>query len=255
VAIGNQALTQKAIDTVRIDFSVFVWSVSVMPRSMILVAASDAALSASIALDLEQSGYEVLLVQRADEVLRKTTEIRPDLLIIEEQFAQGLGLEICKQLRLEGMTFPLLVIMNTDTVEDRVACLLAGADDYFVKPYRSDTFIKQIRLYLQPANTSQGETLKFDTLVLDLSTRAALRGGQVISLTMKEYDLLKYLMEHPREVLTRDQILENVWGYDFLGESNVIEVYIRYLRLKIEGEGEKKLIYTIRGVGYALRDA
>jgi two-component system, OmpR family, response regulator NblR len=226
-----------------------------MPRSMILVAASDAVLAASIALDLEQSGYEALLVQRADEVFKKTTELRPDLLIIEEQFAQGLGLDICKQLRLEGITFPLLVIMNTDTVEDRVACLLAGADDYFVKPYRSDTFIKQIRLYLQPANTSQGETLKFDTLVLDLSTRVALRGGQVISLTMKEYDLLKYLMEHPREVLTRDQILENVWGYDFLGESNVIEVYIRYLRLKIEGEGEKKLIYTIRGVGYALRDA
>jgi two-component system, OmpR family, response regulator NblR len=226
-----------------------------MARSMILVAASDAALSTSIALDLEQSGYEVLLVHRPDEVLKKTTEIKPDLLIIEEQFAQGLGLDVCKQLRVEGITFPLLVIMNTDTVEDRVACLLAGADDYFVKPYRSDTFIKQIRLYLQPANTSQGETLKFDTLVLDLSTRVALRGGQAISLTMKEYDLLKYLMEHPREVLTRDQILENVWGYDFLGESNVIEVYIRYLRLKIEGEGEKKLIYTIRGVGYALRDA
>jgi two-component system, OmpR family, response regulator NblR len=226
-----------------------------MPRSMILVAASDAALSASIILDLEQSGYEILLVHRPDEVFKKTTEIKPDLLIIEEQFGQGLGLDICKQLRLEGITFPLLVIMNTDTVDDRVACLLAGADDYFVKPYRSETFVKQIRLYLQPANTSQGETLKFDTLALDLSTRVALRGGQVISLTMKEYDLLKYLMEHPREVLTRDQILENVWGYDFLGESNVIEVYIRYLRLKIEGDGEKKLIYTIRGVGYALRDA
>jgi two-component system, OmpR family, response regulator NblR len=226
-----------------------------MPRSMILVAASDAALSNAITVDLEQSGYEVLLVHRPDEVLKKTTEIKPDLLIIEEQFAQGLGLDICKQLRLEGITFPLLVIMNADTVEDRVACLLAGADDYFVKPYRSDTFVKQIKLYLQPANTSQGETLKFDNLVLDLSTREAIRGGQSISLTMKEYDLLKYLLEHPREVLTRDQILENVWGYDFLGESNVIEVYIRYLRLKIEGDGEKKLIYTVRGVGYALRDA
>lgn len=226
-----------------------------MPRSMILVAASDAALSTAITFDLEQSGYEVLLVHRPDEVLKKTTEIKPDLLIIEEQFAKGLGLDICKQLRLEGITFPLLVIMNADSVEDRVACLLAGADDYFVKPYRSDTFVNQIRLYLQPANATQGETLKFDNLVLDLSTREAIRGGQSISLTMKEYDLLKYLLEHPREVLTRDQILENVWGYDFLGESNVIEVYIRYLRLKIEGDGEKKLIYTVRGVGYALRDA
>jgi OmpR family response regulator NblR len=212
-------------------------------------------LSTAITVDLEQSGYEVLLVHRPDEVLKKTTEIKPDLLVIEEQFAQGLGLDICKQLRLEGITFPLLVIMNTDTVEDRVACLLAGADDYFVKPYRSDTFVNQVRLFLKPANTSQGETLKFDNLVLDLSNREANRGGQSISLTMKEYDLLKYLLEHPREVLTRDQILENVWGYDFLGESNVIEVYIRYLRLKIEGDGEKKLIYTVRGVGYALRDA
>ncbi len=226
-----------------------------MPRSMILVAASEAALLTAITADLEQSGYELQAVHNPDEVFRKTREIQPALLVVEEHFAQGSGFEICKQLRLEGATFPLLVIMNTDTVEDRVACLLAGADDYFVKPYRSDTFVKQIHLYLQPSNASQGETLKFDNLVLDLNTRVASRGGQPIGLTMKEYELLKYLLEHPREVLTRDQILENVWGYDFLGESNVIEVYIRYLRLKIEGDGEKKLIYTVRGVGYALRDA
>jgi DNA-binding response OmpR family regulator len=222
---------------------------------MILVAASEAALLTAITADLEQSGYELQTVHNPDEVFRKTREIQPALLVVEEHFAQGSGFDICKQLRLEGATFPLLVIMDTDTVEDRVACLLAGADDYFVKPYRSDTFVKQIHLYLQPSNASQGETLKFDNLVLDLNTRVASRGGQPISLTMKEYDLLKYLLEHPREVLTRDQILENVWGYDFLGESNVIEVYIRYLRLKIEGDGEKKLIYTVRGVGYALRDA
>jgi two-component system, OmpR family, response regulator NblR len=230
------------------------WSVLVMPRSMILVAASDSALSGAITADLEQSGYEILLAQKAEDVFTKTSEVHPDLLVIEEQFAQSSGLNICKQLRLDGVIFPLLVIMDKDAVEDRVACLQAGADDYFVKPYRSETFIRQIRLYLQPANTSEGLTLKFDNLVLDLNTRVALRGSQTISLTMKEYDLLKYLMEHPKEVLTRDQILENVWGYDFLGESNVIEVYIRYLRLKVEGDGEKKLIYTVRGVGYALRD-
>jgi len=106
---------------------------------------------------------------------------------------------------------------------------------------------------LQPA-TSSNEQLRFGELVLDLATRRALRNGRTIDLTMKEYELLKYLMEHPREVLTREQILENVWGYDFLGESNVIEVYIRYLRLKIEDEGEKRLIQTVRGVGYVLRD-
>jgi two-component system, OmpR family, response regulator NblR len=230
------------------------WSVLVMSRSMILVAASDAALSGAITADLEQSGYEILLAHKAEDVFAKNRDVQPDLLVIEEQFAQSSGLNICKQLRLDGIIFPLLVIMDKDAIEDRVACLQAGADDYFVKPYRSETFIRQIRLYLQPANASEGLTLKFDNLVLDLNTRVALRGGQSISLTMKEYDLLKYLMEHPKEVLTRDQILENVWGYDFLGESNVIEVYIRYLRLKIEGDGERKLIYTVRGVGYALRD-
>jgi two-component system, OmpR family, response regulator NblR len=230
------------------------WSVLVMSRSMILVAASDAALSGAITADLEQSGYEILLAHKAEDVFAKNRDVQPDLLVIEEQFAQSSGLNICKQLRLDGIIFPLLVIMDKDAIEDRVACLQAGADDYFVKPYRSETFIRQIRLYLQPANASEGLTLKFDNLVLDLNTRVALRGGQTISLTMKEYDLLKYLMEHPKEVLTRDQILENVWGYDFLGESNVIEVYIRYLRLKIEGDGERKLIYTVRGVGYALRD-
>jgi DNA-binding response OmpR family regulator len=222
---------------------------------MILVAIADPALASMISTDLEHSGYEIILLAKATEIPAKTAEVQPDLLVIEEHLGKESGLEVCKQLRLAGITFPLLVIMNSDTVEDRVACLQAGADDYFVKPYRSETFLRLVRLYLEPASANQGEYLKFDNLVLDLGARVVLRGTQVISLTMKEYDLLKYLMEHPREVLTREQILENVWGYDFIGESNVIEVYIRYLRLKIEGEGAKKLIYTVRGVGYALRDA
>lgn len=111
-----------------------------------------------------------------------------------------------------------------------------------------------VRLYLQPTDKNTDQ-LRFSELTLDLATRCAFRSGRTIELTMKEYDLLRYLMEHPREVLTREQILENVWGYDFLGESNVIEVYIRYLRLKIEDEGEKRLIQTVRGVGYVLRES
>lgn len=111
-----------------------------------------------------------------------------------------------------------------------------------------------VNLYLQsaPATTEQ---LRFGELILDLATRRAFRNDRTIELTMKEFELLKFLMEHPREVLTREQILENVWGYDFLGESNVIEVYVRYLRLKIEEEGERRLIQTVRGVGYVLREA
>jgi two-component system, OmpR family, response regulator NblR len=229
--------------------------VPVAARSMILIALSDSILCDAMNADLENSGYEVVLAQKLAEVLPQRDSAHPDLIVIDEDLGKGFGLNLCKELRLQGTTIPLLIVMNNDTVGDRVACLQAGADDYFVKPYRSETFLRLIRLYLQPSGTSQGEYLKFDNLVLDLGTRAALRAGKVINLTMKEYDLLKYLMEHPREILTREQILENVWGFDFLGESNVIEVYIRYLRLKIEGEGDKKLIHTIRGVGYALRDA
>ncbi len=149
---------------------------------------------------------------------------------------------------------PVVVLMARDTVDDRVACLDAGADDYFIKPYRSEEFLKLVRLYLQP-DPGGTEQLRFGDLVLDLATRRALRHGRTIDLTMKEFELLKYLMEHPREVLTREQIMENVWGYDFMGESNVIEVYIRYLRLKIEDEGQKRMIQTVRGVGYVLREA
>jgi two-component system, OmpR family, response regulator NblR len=163
------------------------------------------------------------------------------------------GLVLCDRLRASGARMPVLLLMARDGVDDRIACLEAGADDYFLKPYRTEEFLKLVRLYLQP-DTVSTEQLRFADLLLDMATRRAFRNDRAIDLTMKEFELLKYLMEHPREVLTREQILENVWGYDFMGESNVIEVYIRYLRLKIEDEGEKRLIQTVRGVGYVLRD-
>jgi OmpR family response regulator NblR len=163
------------------------------------------------------------------------------------------GLSLCKNFRITGMRSPVLVLMARDTVDDRVACLEAGADDYFLKPYRAEDFLNLVRLYLKP-DIDTSEQLRFGDLILDLATRRAILNGRAIDLTMKEFELLKYLMEHPREVLTREQILENVWGYDFMGESNVIEVYIRYLRLKIEDEGQKRLIQTVRGVGYVLRE-
>jgi OmpR family response regulator NblR len=164
------------------------------------------------------------------------------------------GLSLCKNLRNIGNRSPILVLMARDTVDDRIACLDAGADDYILKPYRSEDLLRLIRLYLKP-DIDTAEQLRFGDLILDIGTRRAFYKSKAIDLTMKEFELLKFLMEHPREVLTREQILENVWGYDFTGESNVIEVYIRYLRLKIEEEGQKRLIQTIRGVGYVLRDS
>lgn len=219
----------------------------------ILLVETDEALAQQVGLDLKESGYEMRLASDVTSGLRQAAELQPALIVVDRMLSGESGLWLCSRLRTLGTRAPVLMLMARDTLEDRVACLEAGADDYFLKPYRSEDFIKLVRLYLQP-DASSGEKLRFADLVLDLSTRRASRNDRSIDLTMKEFELLKYLMEHPRDVLTREQILENVWGYDFVGESNVIEVYIRYLRLKIEDEGEKRLIQTVRGVGYVLRE-
>jgi two-component system, OmpR family, response regulator NblR len=223
-----------------------------VPR--ILVVETDETLAQHVVADLQESGYETAIAYDALSGLSQVEVFQPSLIVVDRMLAGESGLWLCKNLRTKGTRIPVVLLMARDAVDDRIACLEAGADDYFVKPYRTEEFLKLVRLYLQP-DTSGTEQLKFGDLVLDLATRRALRQNRVIDLTMKEFELLKYLMEHPREVLTREQILENVWGYDFMGESNVIEVYIRYLRLKIEDEGEKRLIQTVRGVGYVLREA
>lgn len=219
----------------------------------ILVIETDELLAQHISLDLEEAGYYPIVATNAAIGLHRATELQPALIVIDRMLGGESGLSLCRHLRDLGNATPLLILMARDSLEDRVACLESGADDYFLKPYRTENFLERVRLYLQP-QTSNTEQLRFGELLLDLSSRRAFRNNRTIDLTMKEFELLKYLMEHPRQVLTREQILENVWGYDFLGESNVIEVYIRYLRLKIEDEGEKRLIQTVRGVGYVLRD-
>ncbi len=230
-------------------------SISTLSHSpRILVVETDEGLAQHVSLDLKESGYDPFIAYDAVSGLHQVYEVQPALVVVDRMLAGESGLRLCNHLRKVGINMPLLLLMARDGIDDRVACLDAGADDYFLKPYRTDEFLKLVRLYLKPERVST-EQLRFDGLSLDLTTRTAHRNGRSISLTMKEFELLKYLMEHPREVLTREQILENVWGYDFLGESNVIEVYIRYLRLKIEEQSEKRLIHTVRGVGYVLREA
>lgn len=219
----------------------------------VLIIAPDESLAAQVSLDLKESGYEPIVAHDATSGIYQAEERQPALIAIDRMLGGESGLKLCTHLRETGTWVPILLLMARDTVDDRVACFEAGADDYFLKPYRSEDFLRLVRLYLHP-DPSGTEQLRFGELVLDLATRRALRDGRIIDLTMKEFELLKYLMEHPREVLTREQILENVWGYDFMGESNVIEVYIRYLRLKLEDEGQKRLIQTVRGVGYVLRE-
>lgn len=220
----------------------------------VLLVESDETLAERLSLDLREAGYCTVVAPDASSGWHQACELQPAMVVVDRALPGESGLKLCTQLRSAGSRVPLLLLMARDTVEDRVACLEAGADDYFLKPYRTEQFLQMVRLYLEP-EAGVTEQLRFGDLVLDLTTRRAMRSGRTIDLTMKEFELLKYLMSHPREVLTREQILENVWGYDFMGESNVIEVYIRYLRLKIEDEGEKRLIQTVRGVGYVLREA
>lgn len=220
----------------------------------VLVIENDESLAQQVSLDLKESGYEPVMAHDATSGLHQARARQPALIVVDRMLPGESALGLCTHLRNTGARVPMVVLMARDAVDDRVACLEAGADDYFLKPYRTEEFLKLVRLYLQP-DPGEKEQLRFGDLVLDLATRRALRHGRAIDLTMKEFELLKYLMEHPREVLSREQILENVWGYGFMGESNVIEVYIRYLRLKIEDESQKRLIQTVRGVGYVLREA
>ncbi|MGF1480687.1 MAG: response regulator transcription factor NblR [Cyanophyceae cyanobacterium] len=221
--------------------------------SCVLLVKTDEVWTRRARTDLEEVGYAVVAATDISQGLHQFNELHPVMVVIDYVLAGDSGLNFCRQLRNRGTRLPILMLVEQETVNERVACLESGADDYMAKPYHAKAFIQLVNFYLQPVETAK-EQLRFGGLSLDLTTRRAIRGGQAIDLTMKEYELLKYLISHPREVLTREQILENVWGYNFGGESNVIEVYIRYLRLKIEQEGQKRLIHTVRGVGYVLRE-
>jgi two-component system, OmpR family, response regulator NblR len=219
----------------------------------ILLVENDPVLAEKISQDLMKAGYQIELADNARTGLERAKKLQPVLVAIDRSLAGDSGLALATQLRELGFVVPILLLMPHDTVADRIACLQSGADDYVLKPYYAPTFLQTIGLYLH-TKTSAGEQLRFGDLVLDLVTHRVLRGEQTIDLTVKEFELLRYLLSHPETELTREQILENVWGYDFLGESNVIEVYVRYLRLKLEKDGGKRLIQTVRGVGYVLRD-
>jgi OmpR family response regulator NblR len=219
----------------------------------ILLVENDPVLAEKISQDLIKAGYQIEIADNARTGLERAKKLQPVLVAIDRSLAGDSGLALATQLRELGFVVPILLLMPHDTVADRIACLQSGADDYVLKLYYAPTFLQTIGLYLH-TKTSAGEQLRFGDLVLDLVSHRVLRGEQTIELTVKEFELLRYLLSHPETELTREQILENVWGYDFLGESNVIEVYVRYLRLKLEKDGGKRLIQTVRGVGYVLRD-
>lgn len=227
-------------------------SKSTTANSVILLL-TDSTFAQPASLDLQTRGY-LAVVEKAQKGWRKLSSHQPVMVIVDRSFTGQFGFDFCRQLRNDGDRIPILMLVEQETVEERVACLEAGADDYLLKPYQKEKLLEQIDLYLEP-EINATEQLRFGELILDLNTRQVLRQEQVIDLTMKEFELLKYLMSNPQQVMTREEIIENVWGYDYRGESNVIEVYIRYLRLKMESQNHKRLIQTVRGIGYVLRES
>jgi two-component system, OmpR family, response regulator MprA len=178
----------------------------------------------------------------------------PDLVVLDLGLPSMDGVEVCRRLR-RGSSIPILVLTARDAIQDRVRGLDAGADDYMTKPFSLEELMARVRSTLRRARLrEEGERLEYAGVVLDSRARIVMYAGRIIELTPREFDLLEFLMRHPRQALTRDTILSGVWGYDFLGGSNVIDVYVRYLRHKLETHGAPSLLQTVRGVGYALRE-
>jgi DNA-binding response OmpR family regulator len=222
--------------------------------SHILLVEDEIKLAKFIELELTSEGYRLSVAHDGIGGLTMARELNPDLVVLDWMLPGLSGLEVCRRLRATGNTLPIVLLTAKDEVGDRVAGLDAGADDYVVKPFSIEELLARIRAHLRRTQGLDKDLLEFDDLRLNCLTREVYRANRAIDLTAKEFDLLKYLLSHPRQVFTKEQILENVWGYDFMGDSNIIEVYIRYLRLKLEEKDEKRLIHTVRGVGYALRE-
>jgi two-component system, OmpR family, response regulator MprA len=223
----------------------------------ILVVDDERAVRDSLRRALELEGYDIELAADGSEALTRLTEngeSQPDAVILDVLMPGIDGLEVCRRLRRHGNRVPVLMLTARDEVENRVGGLDAGADDYVTKPFALEELLARIRALLRRASESSEEVLRFADLDLDPGTREVRRGGERIELTRTEFALLELFMRNPRQVLTRSIIFERVWGYDFGFASNSLDVYIGYLRRKTEAGDRPRLIQTVRGVGYALRE-
>ncbi len=220
----------------------------------ILVVDDDPLLAAALRRPLAYEGFEVQVATSGEEALSRVMERTPDLIILDVLLPGIDGLEVCRRLRQIGDS-PVLMLTARSEVPERVAGFEAGADDYLGKPFAFEELLVRIKALLRRGrNGSTAAELRFGDVRMDRSTREVWRGERTITLTRQEFDLLALFLEHPRQVLPRSTILERVWDYDFGRDSNVLEVYVGYLRRKLEAEGEPRVIHTVRGVGYVLRD-
>jgi two-component system response regulator MprA len=223
----------------------------------VLVADDDPGVRDSLRRSLVFNGYEVELAEDGQRALSAIALRRPDAVVLDVMMPGLDGLETCRRLRATGEDIPVLMLTARETIADRVAGLDAGADDYLVKPFALEELLARLRALLRRSAVGPegNQLLRFSDLSLDLGTREVWRGQRLITLTRTEFHLLELLLRHPRQVLERGQILEEVWGFDFPTTANSLEVYVGYLRRKLEAEGEPRLIHTMRGVGYSLRES
>ena len=219
----------------------------------ILIIDDDPKIRSVVRRGLVYEGFRVTEAGSGEEGLDKARDQTPDLVVLDVMLPGIDGLEVCRRLREAGDEVSILMLTARDEVKDRVEGLETGADDYLVKPFSFEELLARVRALLRRRPTQSGEMLRFGDLDLDVDAHEASRAGRPIPLTTTEFNLLLLLMHHPRKVLTRDVIMDRVWSYDFGGESNVLEVYVRYLRNKLEAGGEPRLIHTVRGSGYVLK--
>jgi two-component system, OmpR family, response regulator MprA len=225
-------------------------------REKIVVVDDDEKITSMLRRGLAFEGYTVFTANNGVEGLKQILEHDPKLLILDVMMPQVDGWEVVRRVREGGSDIPILMLTAKDEISDRVKGLDLGADDYLVKPFALEELLARVRVLLrrraerpeQPTNQ-----LTYEDILLDLDTREVFRGGKLVELTTKEFELLYLFLQNPRRVLSRDLIMEKIWGYDYSGESNVLEVYIALLRQKSEEHGHKRIIQTVRGAGYVLR--
>jgi two-component system response regulator MprA len=226
----------------------------------ILIVDDEPAVREALQRSLAFEGYDTEVAVDGADALARATAYQPDLVVLDIQMPRMDGLTAARRMRGAGTTTPILMLTARDTVGDRVTGLDAGADDYLVKPFELDELFARIRALLRRSSYAaaavgapEDEALAFADLRMDLATREVTRGGRPVELTRTEFTLLEMFMAHPRQVLTREQILKAVWGFDFEPSSNSLDVYVMYLRRKTEAGGEPRIVHTVRGVGYVLR--
>jgi two-component system response regulator MprA len=225
------------------------------PNSYVAIVDDDAAIRSELGRALRMENYDVELFEDGSSALKAVQLRAPDAIVLDLQLPDIDGLEVCRRIRRSGDTTPILMLTARNAVNDRVEGLDVGADDYLVKPFDLAELLARLRALLRRHNVgdSDGTVLRFEDLTLNPQTREVYRGNRRVELTKIEFDLLELFLHHPRQVLTRDQILDLVWGYNFDSGTNSLAVYIGYLRRKLEEDNKPRLIQTVRGVGYALR--